>query len=299
MGLSRAAIGWLIEEAQRRPFEGTILTLGVQNVAMTPSAFESLAHRMGAILLPKPQTLPAPLVTGHVTANEVFLRLGFERVMTTDVDGFEGCDLVFDLNADHVPEGHAGAYDMVLDAGTFEHVFHLPNAFRNVVAFAKPGGRIVHHAPSSNHIDHGFYMFSPTLFWDFYAANGMAVPRFDLVRYRFSATEPISWDVATYRAGALNKFMFGGLGGGCFGVALVAEKTDAIGDILPQQGLYAQAWSDQTTPGLDHDIAAKAGHMRNPWKMLLAWLGSMMPVDWRLRWRAARRPFPLKIRRRF
>ena len=299
MGLSPSAVGWLIEEAQRRPFQGTVLTLGVQNVLMSQAQFEELAKNMGTALRPAPTDLKDVLIPGTVSATEVLTRLGFDQVVTTDVDEFEGCDLLFDLNADAIPDGHQGAYDMVLDAGTLEHVFHLPNAFRNLIAFTKTGGRIVHHSPSSNHIDHGFHMFSPTLFWDYYTANGLDLPRFDLLRYRTTFGEGGRWVVGTYTPGSLGKQMFGGLGGGCFAIALVAEKAEGSdGSVIPQQGMYAAAWASKAPPGLGAK-STQPNSLRIAWKKLRAKIAGLLPGELMVRWKAARRKFPLKIRRRF
>lgn len=299
MGLSRAAISWLIEEAQRKPFSGTLLTLGVQNVFLDEAAFEALAARTGFQLRPAGPADATALIDGTISARTLFIRLGFDRVVATDVDDFEGCDFLFDLNADEVPAGHRGAYDMVLDAGTFEHVFHLPNAFANAVAFTKVGGRIVHMSPSSNHIDHGFHMFSPTLFWDYYLANGLELPRFDLFRYRSSADDGSLWDFGTYTYGALNKKMFGGLGGGCFGLGVVAEKNvEADGRVIPQQSLYTRAWDAKASPGLQAGTRAGRtgpGPLKRAMRRMRAWV----PLNWRLGWKSLRQRFPLPVRRRF
>jgi len=303
MGLSRAAVGWLMEEAARRPFSGTLLTLGVQNVFLNLQQFEDLAARMGVVLRPPPAETAAPLISGTVSAAHVFTRLGFDRVVSMDVDDFEDCDVLFDLNAPEVPPEHRGTYDMVLDAGTLEHVFHLPNAFRNLVAFTRTEGRIVHLSPSSNHIDHGFHMFSPTLFWDYYSANGLEMPRFDLFRYNALADTESPWIFGTYTPGALGKRSFGGLGGGCFGIALVAEKpTETDGGRIPQQGMYAEAWAAKAPPGVAAGPVRRADRDRTlalAWKRLLRRLGRCVPVEWRIRLRAARRGFPLPVRRRF
>ena len=298
MGLSRATICFLIEEAQRRPFEGTLLTLGVQNVFLTRQAFEDTARRMGAELQPVPDDLAQkPLVAGTVTSEHVFRRLGFDRVVTTDYDTFEGCDFTVDLNAPEVPEAHREAYDMVLDAGTLEHVFHLPNALANVSAFTRPGGRVVHLSPSSNHIDHGFYMFSPTLFQDYYTANGFDLPRLDLFRYASTVEDGSPTLFGAYQPGALAKQMFGGLGGGCYAIAVVAEKNRPTdGPVIPQQGMYARAWADKTPPGLEEPVTPPRS---DPFKVFRKAVIRQFPAEWRLRRKSVRRRFPLPVRRRF
>ena len=172
MGLAPAAIAYLMIEGKRREFSGSVLTLGVQNVFMTQDQFEKLAHSLSYNLNPAPTKLTKlPLIEGQITCEYALLRLGFSDVVATDANDFEDADFLFDLNDEKVPDVHRGVYDLVIDSGTLEHVFHLPNALRNVVNFASDGGRVIHLSPSSNHIDHGFYMFSPTLFWDFYSVN--------------------------------------------------------------------------------------------------------------------------------
>ena len=37
-------------------------------------------------------------------------------------------------------------YDLIIDGGTLEHVFHVPNAFENFFKLLKIGGRILHFA---------------------------------------------------------------------------------------------------------------------------------------------------------
>ena len=60
---------------------------------------------------------------------------------------------------------------MIIDGGTMEHIFHIPNVLNNIYRMLRVGGRIIHISPSSNYVDHGFYSFSPTLFYDFYQTN--------------------------------------------------------------------------------------------------------------------------------
>ena len=294
MALSRAAIAWLMEESMRRPLQGAVLTLGVQDVHLSRGEFEALARRYGVRLAPGRAAADGE----PLTAREVFMRLGCERVVTTDVDAFEGCDFVFDLNAPEVPAEHRGGYDLVLDSGTLEHVFHVPNGLANLLAFTRVGGRIVHLSPSSNHVDHGFWMFSPTIFWDYYTANGLELPRFDVFRYRSPTDRHSPWVFAAYRPGALNKQMFGGLGGGCFGIALVAEKMAETGiPVIPQQSFYVTAWSG-AAPASDAPPAPRVSRARAAWIAARSAIARCFPDEWRVRLRAAIRPFPLPVRRR-
>ena len=76
------------------------------------------------------------------------------------------------------------AFHVVLDPGSIDHVFYLPNSLKNIFQMLKIGGRCIHISPSSNHIDHGFYMFSPTLFWDYYTENKFSLNSINVIQYR-------------------------------------------------------------------------------------------------------------------
>jgi len=164
---------------------------------------EEVAREHGVNLRPPPEPGGRPaLQPGCASADYLFHRLGFDEVVATDVSNFEGADLVLDLNQLCVTPDQQGRYDVVLDGGTLEHVFHLPNALRNVLDFTAVGGRIIHVGPSSNHLDHGFYMFSPTLFWDFYKTNGLDIQTFYLVRYNMFTAARERWLYGEYEPGA-------------------------------------------------------------------------------------------------
>jgi hypothetical protein len=66
-------------------------------------------------------------------------------------------------------------FDTVIDFGTLEHVFNVQVALRNVAALCKKGGRILHALPANNYSGHGFYQFSPELFFSVYSSrNGFS-----------------------------------------------------------------------------------------------------------------------------
>ena len=124
------------------------------------------AARMAALLaergLPNDTFLKASSEGGY--AEPFFQALGAEQVDTMDASDFEGARLVHDLNQP-LPDKWKGAYDLVMDGGTLEHVFHFPTALKNAMELVKEGGRLVIHTPANNLCGHGFYQFSPELFF--------------------------------------------------------------------------------------------------------------------------------------
>src|SRR6185437_5105535 len=71
-----------------------------------------------------------------------------------------------------------------VDTGTCEHCFNVGRAFANACVATCAGGLIVHAAPL-NRVNHGFWGFSPTVYPDFFEANG-----FDLVSMTGVAGSP-------------------------------------------------------------------------------------------------------------
>jgi SAM-dependent methyltransferase len=249
MGLSKGALHLLLEEAARRPFEGNLATLGRQDVLCSYAELRAMARRHGLALHPTDATLhrKAELARqGFVSDDSLFHALGFAEVRRLDYSDYEGPDDLLDLNARGVPEHLQQRFDVVLDSGTIEHVFHLPHALENIFRMLKPGGRVIHISPSSNHIDHGFYMFSPTLFWDYYAANEFEINTFHLFRH---VPYGDGWLVYDYTPGCLApSVMWGGLDDAMYEIFVVATRTLAsTGDRVPQQGWYLAKWHEAGT----------------------------------------------------
>jgi hypothetical protein len=91
---------------------------------------------------------------------------GAEVVDSIDASSYENATLIHDMNT---PIAIGGDYGLVLDFGTLEHVFNLATAFDNLERLCAPNGRILHMSPCNNFAGHGFYQFSPELFFRIYA----------------------------------------------------------------------------------------------------------------------------------
>jgi len=64
---------------------------------------------------------------------------------------------------DPIPPELKGRYSLVVDGGTLEHVFNVPQAFRNCMEMLQVGGFFVSSGPCNNQMGHGFWQFSPEL----------------------------------------------------------------------------------------------------------------------------------------
>ena len=77
-----------------------------------------------------------------------------------------------------VPDRLRGAFDTVIDGGTLEHVFNFPTAIKNCMELVRVGGHVLLHTPANNFCGHGFYQFSPELYFRVFSAeNGFRLER--------------------------------------------------------------------------------------------------------------------------
>jgi methyltransferase family protein len=82
-----------------------------------------------------------------------------------DASGFEGSSIQHDLNQP-IPPSLSARFTLVLDSGTLEHVFDVPQALRNCMEIVAPGGHLIAIAPrqqrapatasTSSASEHGF-----------------------------------------------------------------------------------------------------------------------------------------------
>lgn len=151
-----------LAQATGADFRRTV-TIGRQNYAVAPAElkglFQGLARRQVA-----DDVLGAP---ADAYCDSLLKRaFGAETIDSVDASGYEAATIVHDMNQ---PIQGAGTYGVVGDFGTLEHIFNLPVALDNVAALCAPGGHILHVLPCNNHVGHGFYQFSPELFFRVYA----------------------------------------------------------------------------------------------------------------------------------
>jgi hypothetical protein len=62
-------------------------------------------------------------------------------------------------------------FDISINNGTAEHIFNIAQVFASMHMWTADGGLMIHEAPFTGWIDHGFYCLHPTLFHDLAAAN--------------------------------------------------------------------------------------------------------------------------------
>lgn len=114
--------------------------------------------------------------------NAILDMLGFKTIDSVDYYPDENPTLQLDLNKP-IPSNLKSKYNFLYDGGTTEHCFNVTQVLENTVSFLKVGGVVIHCLPMSGFINHGFYQFSPTLFYDFYSQNGFSNFKMDIFLY--------------------------------------------------------------------------------------------------------------------
>lgn len=253
MGFIRANIIPILEEHRERAFGGRLLLLGMADVYFSQLQLERMARTARVDLATGVQITPSHAQVladkGYISGDSLFRQLKFSEIDVLDVSAFEGATIQFDLNSEETPANLVERFDVIIDHGTLEHVFHLPNALRNLNRMLRTGGRIVHSAPSGNFFDHGFYMFQPTLFLDYYTANGWDMKSVKVAQYTpDQESDPAFF--ADYEPGLFQAVSYGGMDDKLYITVCVAMKRElSRSDAIPTQGIYAQmaGWSAQVS----------------------------------------------------
>jgi len=99
---------------------------------------------------------------------------GAITVHSLDASDYQKPTFIQDLNRSWEAEGLAEKkYSSILDFGTLEHVFNVPQALESIANACEVGGRIIHVQCHSDFCGHGFWQFSAELFFSWYTeANG-------------------------------------------------------------------------------------------------------------------------------
>ena len=90
--------------------------------------------------------------------------LDAKSVQSLDYSDYENCDILQDMNK-NINSKYYEKFDVVIDGGTLEHVFNFPVAISNCMQMLKQGGSLFIFTMANNHMGHGFYQFSPELFF--------------------------------------------------------------------------------------------------------------------------------------
>ena len=307
MGLARAAVHLLMTEAAKRPFVGSVATLGRQHVYLTRDEVSELAARYQVSLRSIPLELhrePILSKQGFVSDDWLLRSLGFDEIVRIDYSDYESCEVILDLNDPSTPANLLQRFDVILDSGTLEHVFDFAAGLRHCVRMVRTGGRVIHLTPASNCVEHGFYSVSPTLYADFYAASGFDVNRVWMCEIPLDLPRGV-WNVYDYLGSPERFISLGQLSSQIWFAFSVATAQIGAESRIPQQWIYTQTWanaakesSELESGALGQAIQFEAGSRSQKMMAMLNWFPPLQKLarNLILRWR--KRVHQARIRKR-
>jgi len=105
------------------------------------------------------------LLTGNGGYAEGFLQfLGAQSIDSLDYSNYEGANILHDMNLP-VSAELKGKYDTILESGSLEHIFNFPVSIGNCMEMVSENGHLLIITPVNNIMGHGFYQFSPEIFY--------------------------------------------------------------------------------------------------------------------------------------
>ncbi|HRN37936.1 MAG TPA: hypothetical protein PLV70_01930 [Flavobacteriales bacterium] len=232
MGFSRQGCEFLFHIRKRYGIAwGSTLTLGRQQMFISPKEARAMAESFAL-----PFALKEDWRSGTGYCEPFISALGAGTIDSMDASDYEDATIIHDLNVPVSAELH-GKYDCIIDGGTIEHVFHFPNAIRSCMDMLAPGGHYIGITPADNQMGHGFYQFSPELYFRiFVPANGFEV-RTMLLQTPSEWLEIRDPEVVGHRGTLTSSTPLM--------LAILARKTSSSSSEfhIPQQSDYQNAWS--------------------------------------------------------
>ncbi len=181
--------------------------------------------------------------------------LGAKQLTAMDASDYEKADWIHDLNH-ALPENHGhGPFSCVCDVGTMEHVFNFPMALRSALGLVEAGGHFLSFTTMNNYCGHGFYQFSPELFFRVLdQSNGYQLESMIAMEYgpRFAWYEVTDPGLLGRRTNLVNGYR-----------VLLFIRARRLADTpvllsMPQQSDYTSVWDTGSGSG----AAEKAGALR-------------------------------------
>jgi len=156
MGLTFHEYKFLEEVSKKKNF-GNILTLGKQEMILTNEDRKRL------------NLFKKDYVNDEYIDKLLVDKFKANSVKSIDNSSFEGADIIHDMNKPI--ENLNEKFDTIIDFGTSEHIFNVVENLNNISKFCKNNGIILHSLPANNNCGHGFWQFSPELFFSLYSEN--------------------------------------------------------------------------------------------------------------------------------
>ncbi len=215
-----------------------MLTLGRQQLFFRPGDLEEALRSCG--VAKEKIALFLADARNEESADPLFHALGASKITSIDYSDYQGASIQQDLNTPVDSKLH-GQFDLVFDGGTLEHVFHFPVAIQNAMEMVKTGGSLISVTPANNQMGHGFYQFSPELFYNVLSKeNGFRVD--SMIALELS---PVNrWFAVENPAVIRSRVTLTNLWGVNLFVHAIRDTKVPLFRSVPQQSDYTTLWKE-------------------------------------------------------
>ena len=281
MGLDINSLNFLgFSKNQGVDFSKT-LSVGRASVCMSDDEVKEFLTAFGRSDLTK----DIPQLTQSKYFEEILSAVfGATKLDSIDASSYEGASIIHSLNE---PLKTDKRFTAIMDFGCLEHVFNFPVAIDNLINLCEVNGHILHYLPANNCCGHGFYQFSPELFFSLYTEKrGFANTQVFFVEWQedpsvwYEIKSPIE---LRKRVNIVNA---------CEGYLLVktTKLANAVSPLAepPQQSDYLVAWDGTSDP-----LHGKGGQKLKLIKQIKGVIKKILPImgiekqGWRIAQRLA------------
>jgi hypothetical protein len=252
MGFDVQGVRFLLSARQRGVQFTRAAMIGRQEMFLTVGALSRILARFD---LAQNDGEVVRLLTEENGFAEPLLRLlGAQQISSIDASHYEHASIVHDMNVP-IPETLKNAFTVVIDAGTLEHVFNFPVAIQNCMEMVQVGGHLLLMTPTNNFMGHGFYQFSPELFFRVCSeANG-----FELVKAIVCEVDPAApWYEVVDPAKARRRVEMVTSRPAYLLIQARRVRQAAILAVAPQQSDYTVRWEEPLSTQSAPPIASLA-----------------------------------------
>ena len=147
----------IIRKHKFRAIRGDVLLLGRQTMQFTPQHVGDMIRAVGLVpaALPDDDSVIDRQTRGRsrfIRDDAFFRLLGVPEIRALDHSGYEGAEIIHDLNRP-IPAYLENTADFILDGSTLDNLFSPSMAIQSVARMLRPGGRFLSVNMQSFHSD--------------------------------------------------------------------------------------------------------------------------------------------------
>ena len=154
MGIDRTSLNAILMSCRHIKNKQNLLTIGRQQIHTSQENNIDIGDKFNTNL--------SEIIYGNY-CETFFSSVGFINIDSIDNSNYEGSKYIHNLNYP-ILEDFKNKYDYIYDGGTTEHLFNIPQVFKNIIDMLNIDGLFVSVTCNNNFSGHGMYQFSPELY---------------------------------------------------------------------------------------------------------------------------------------